>query len=118
MARAPLITVIVPAFNARATLGRCLDSVLAQSLAAVEVLVIDGGSTDGSVPLLQEYGARLSYWVSEPDRGIYHALNKGLARARGDWIYILGADDWLWDADVFNRATLHLARAHPPSRIV
>lgn len=114
----PLVTVVVAVFNARPSLKRCLDSVLAQTLPGVELVVIDGGSTDGSVGLLQEYGARISYWISEPDRGIYDALNKGLAHAHGEWIYILGADDWLWSADVFERAAPHLLRAYPPARIV
>jgi glycosyltransferase involved in cell wall biosynthesis len=115
---APLLTVIVPAFNAGATLGRCLDSVLAQTLPGIEVVVIDGGSSDGTAAMLQKYGGRISYWVSEPDRGIYHALNKGLAHAHGEWIHILGADDWLWSPDVVERAAPHLARAYPPARIV
>lgn len=70
-------------------------SVWKQRAAAAEIIVIDGASTDGSAEWLQGCRDRLSHFVSEPDSGIYDAMNKGLARARGTWVYFLGADDRL-----------------------
>ncbi len=86
-----LITVITPSFNARATIEESLASVCAQSHPHVEHIVIDGGSTDGTVEVLRAApGIR---WVSEPDRGLAHALNKGIAMATGEVIGELNADD-------------------------
>jgi glycosyltransferase involved in cell wall biosynthesis len=114
----PLVSVVVSVFNGADTLQKCLDSVAGQTWAARELIVIDGGSTDGTVEILKRNQARLAYWVSEPDRGIYDAWNKGLDRARGDWIYFLGADDYLWAPDTLERLAPVLARAYPPVRVV
>ena len=115
---APRISVVVALLNRRATLERCLDSVIGQSYASRELLVIDGGSTDGSVDLLRARGAAIAHWESEPDRGLYHAFNKALGKASGDWIYFLGADDYLWAPDVFGKIAPHLSRALPAHRVV
>src|SRR5690606_28753631 len=72
-----------------------LESVFSQHGVNLEVIVIDGGSTDGSVDILQRHAHRLAYWASEPDRGQSHAFNKGLARARGDAWFVLNSDDLL-----------------------
>jgi len=93
----PLITVIIAVYNAKATLQQCLTSVIEQTYPRVELIVIDGGSTDGTVDILRKNDAHISYWVSEPDKGIYNAWNKALAKASGDWICFLGADDYLWN---------------------
>lgn len=87
------ITVITVSFNSVATLARTLQSVAAQSYSQVEHIVIDGGSTDGTAALVQERGAHLSRFISEPDDGIYDAMNKGIALASGDVIGFLNADD-------------------------
>lgn len=96
----PLISVVIAVFNGAATLQQCLDSVTQQTYARVELIVIDGGSTDGTVDLIRAHARKISYWISEPDRGIYNAWNKALAQATGDWVCFLGADDYLWDAQV------------------
>jgi glycosyltransferase involved in cell wall biosynthesis len=114
----PRISVIVSVLNGAATLRRCIDSISNQTYDPVEVIVIDGGSTDGSRDILQQNASRLAYWISEPDRGIYHAWNKGLEHARGEWICFLGADDYLWAPDTLERLAPALARAHPPVRVV
>lgn len=116
--REPLISVVVALLNARATLKRALDSVLRQDYLNRELLVMDGGSTDGSVDVLRGYGSSIAYWESQPDGGIYHAFNKALARTRGQWIYFLGADDFLLDERVFSAIAPRLAQAYPPHRIV
>ena len=114
----PLISIVVSVFNGASTLQTCLDSVASQGYPAKELIVIDGGSTDGTRDILQRRVSELAYWVSEPDRGIYHAWNKALARARGEWICFLGADDYLWAPDTLERLAPVLAAAYPPVRVV
>jgi glycosyltransferase involved in cell wall biosynthesis len=96
------ISVIVPTYNAAATLALCLDSLSAQTERRFEVLVIDGGSSDDSVEIARRHLAVHPHVqiVSEPDRGIYDAINKGIRRARGEWLYVLGSDDALHDSSV------------------
>ncbi len=91
----PLISVITVVYNARLTLEATLKSVISQNKDFVEYWVIDGGSTDGSIELIRQYESELAGWLSEPDEGIYDAMNKGIDRANGQWIYFLGADDEL-----------------------
>jgi glycosyltransferase involved in cell wall biosynthesis len=118
MNTAPLISIIVSVRNAAATLEHCLESILGQTYGARQLIVIDGGSTDGSVEILERWSTRISYWISEPDRGIYHAWNKGLAMAEGDWICFLGADDYFWDPYVLERMAPILASAYPSVLVV
>lgn len=98
----PLISIIIPTFNSIGTLSATLDSLAAQTLTDFEVLAIDGASTDATVALLEQHAAqdtRLQVW-SAPDQGIYDAMNKGIVRARGEWLYFLGSDDCLHDPAV------------------
>jgi glycosyltransferase involved in cell wall biosynthesis len=94
----PRASVIVAVKNGAAMLQRCLDSAFAQAGADAEVVVIDGASTDGTPGILARNAARLGYWSSAPDSGIYAAWNKGVARSRGEWLCFLGADDVFHDA--------------------
>ncbi len=89
----PTFSIVTPSFNSRVTLGETIQSVLAQDYGSREHIVVDGGSNDGTLELLQRHP--LLKWVSEKDEGHYHAMNKGIARATGDWIVILNADDCL-----------------------
>jgi glycosyltransferase involved in cell wall biosynthesis len=89
----PSISVVLAVRNGAATLQRALDSVFEQTHPAVELIVMDAASTDGTVEILERSTARIDYWESKSDRGIYHAWNKALDRATGDWICFLGADD-------------------------
>ncbi|MBO0930949.1 glycosyltransferase family 2 protein [Fibrella aquatilis] len=91
----PLISVITVVYNAYSTLEATIKSVLDQNRELVEYWIIDGGSTDGSIELIRRYENDLAGWISEPDKGIYDAMNKGIDRANGDWIYFLGGDDTL-----------------------
>lgn len=95
MSAAPTLSVVIVCFNPGPRLPVALASVWAQLHVAPEVIVVDGGSTDGTRAWLESQRARLAGVVSEPDAGVYDAMNKGVARATGDWVYFLGADDRL-----------------------
>ena len=114
---APVITVIVAVFNGSKTLQQCIDSVAQQSYPKKELIIIDGCSTDSTVDLLKANSAKVSYWVSETDNGIYNAWNKGLSQAHGDWICFLGADDYFWDQQVLERMSEQLALIPPDIRV-
>jgi glycosyltransferase involved in cell wall biosynthesis len=91
----PLVSIVVPSFNQAAFLEETLRSLFEQDYEPLEVLVVDGGSTDGSVEIVERWADRLAWWTSEPDGGQADALNKGLARARGSLLGWLSSDDTL-----------------------
>lgn len=105
----PLISIITVVYNNAACLEQCIKSVVAQSYQNLEYIVIDGGSTDGTLDTIQRYGGRIDFWLSESDSGIYDAMNKGIEVARGAWLYFLGADDVLARPDVVAVVAPHLA---------
>jgi glycosyltransferase involved in cell wall biosynthesis len=102
----PRISIVMPSFNQAQFLPQALDSALGQHYADLELLVFDGGSSDGSKEILERYGSRLAYWVSEPDRGPAAAINKGFARSTGEVLGWLNSDDLLADGalDAVGRA--------------
>ena len=89
----PLVTVITAVYNGQPHVVGCLESVLSQDYPNIEHIVMDGGSSDGTIDVLRQYEDRIALWRSEPDKGIYDAWNKALLEARGEWICFLGADD-------------------------
>ncbi len=89
----PRISIVTPSFNQGQFIEETIRSVLLQGYADLEYIVIDGGSTDGSVGIIKKYKRWLTYWVSEPDRGQSHAINKGFARATGGVLAWLNSDD-------------------------
>ncbi len=110
----PKVTVIVAVYNGAKTLSACLDSICRQTYRNKELVIMDGGSSDGTVGILQENSGRISYWESSPDRGIYHAWNKALSHASGEWIYFLGADDIFHDDDVLEKFSAKMAGLESP----
>ncbi len=90
----PLISIITPTLNRRETLVSTMESVFNQTYPLIEYIIIDGGSTDGTVEMLEEWDEKIDYWVSEKDRGIFDAMNKGIDLARGELIGIINSDDW------------------------
>ena len=90
----PLVTIITVCWNSAETIEQTIQSVLNQSYDNIEHVIVDGGSNDRTLDILREHDATLSYWVSEPDMGLYFAMNKGLELSRGEYILILNADDW------------------------
>ncbi len=99
----PSISIITAVYNGNATIEAAIKSVLSQDYPDFEYIVIDGGSADGTIDTLKKYDEFIDYWASEPDNGVYDALNKGVDHARGEWIYFLGADDRLADDNVLRR---------------
>jgi glycosyltransferase involved in cell wall biosynthesis len=92
----PKISIIIVTYNAAATLQKCLDSIYAQTYPSLEIIVLDGASTDGTVAILEKNKDKIAYWKSEPDKGIYEAMNTALEHFTGEWVYFLGADDVLY----------------------
>src|ERR1044071_1018124 len=88
------VSIVSVNLNQGAYLEQAMRSVLDQNYPELEYIVMDGGSTDESVSIIRKYAARLAYWTSEPDRGQSHAINKGLARATGEVVGWLNADDF------------------------
>jgi glycosyltransferase involved in cell wall biosynthesis len=82
-------------YNGEEYLEQTIKSVLNQTYKNIEYLIIDGGSTDGTIPIINNYQSQIDYWVSEPDNGIFDAMNKGISKASGELINLLNADDFL-----------------------
>jgi len=99
----PKVTVITAVYNDVAHIAQTMDSVLNQTFADIEYIVIDGGSTDGTVDVIKKYADRLAYWVSERDAGIADAMNKGIDRATGEYINFINSGDYFVDEAVFTK---------------
>jgi len=116
--RSPYITVITSTYNCTGTLQRAIDSVKKQTFQSVEHIIVDGASTDGSVDIISEnskrQGSKISYWVSEPDAGVYNAWNKALPHINGEWVIFLGADDEYSDETAFERMLPYLRQSSGP----
>jgi len=108
--RLPRVSIITVVYNGQQVLERTIRSVAAQTYAAIEYIVVDGNSTDGTLDLIRRYEDRpISRWVSEPDKGIYDAMNKGLAMATGEYVWFMNAGDTIYAPD-----TLEIALAGMP----
>ena len=96
----PKLSIITVNLNNREGLRKTAESVVSQTYKDYEWIVIDGGSTDGSKELIEQYAEHISYWVSEPDKGIYNAMNKGIRQAHGEYFLFLNSGDSLCDDDI------------------
>jgi glycosyltransferase involved in cell wall biosynthesis len=90
----PKVSIITTVYNAAATIERTILSVIHQTYKNVEYIIVDGGSTDGTLQIINQYKDRISHVISEPDKGIADGFNKGIAIATGEWIGLINADDW------------------------
>lgn len=96
----PLISIITVVFNGEKYLEETIQSVINQTYDNVEYIIIDGGSTDGTLDIIKKYEDKIDYWVSEKDRGIYDAMNKGIDVASGEWINFMNAGDSFYNEKV------------------
>ena len=94
------ISIVTVCYNGAKTIRKTIESVINQPYDAIEYIIIDGGSTDGTVDIIKEYESKIAYWCSEADNGIYDAMNKGIKKSTGDVIAFINSDDWYVD-DVF-----------------
>jgi glycosyltransferase involved in cell wall biosynthesis len=104
----PTVTIIIVTFNAGNYLQACIDSITSQTFQNIELLIFDGVSTDNTLDIIRQNADHISFWQSEPDVGIYDAMNKAVKHATGKWILFLGADDELLHG--FSQASAHLKK--------
>ena len=95
-------TIIIPTYNSAETIKDCITSVLQQSFQSFEILIIDGKSIDSTLNIVNEYKDKRISSISEADKGVYDAMNKGINLAKGEWLYFLGSDDKFYDNDVLS----------------
>jgi glycosyltransferase involved in cell wall biosynthesis len=98
----PLVSIITVCLNSDKYLAQTIQSVINQTYGNIEYIIIDGGSTDKTLNIIQEYEKYIARWVSEPDEGIYDAMNKGISFAGGEWVGIINSDDWYEPDTVYN----------------
>ena len=108
MSYSPLISIVTIVYNDLPGFQKTVKSVIDQDYKNIEYIVIDGGSTDGTVQAIKENEAHIDYWVSEPDKGIADAFNKGVLAAKGDWIVLLNAADYFQHSGVIDLMIPHL----------
>lgn len=90
-----MVSIIIATYNSGKYIRECLSSILSLGITTIEVVLVDGGSTDNTFEIVKEFNSSQVSWKSGPDKGIYDALNKGIARTTGKWLYFMGADDRL-----------------------
>lgn len=100
---APLISVITVAYNAETTIEKTILSVIQQTYSNIEYIIIDGKSSDNTITIVKKYENYLSYWISESDKGVYDAMNKGIKKANGEWICFMNSGDTFHSPDVLNK---------------
>jgi glycosyltransferase involved in cell wall biosynthesis len=116
MPKSPLVTIITPSYNQAAFLEKTITSILQQDYPEIEYMVVDGGSNDGSVQIIEKYKDRLAWWVSEKDSGQAEAINKGFVRAKGEYVAWINSDDYLMPGAV--TAAVHALQENPQDSFV
>lgn len=109
----PLITIVTVVFNGNLSLEKTILSIINQCYSNVEYIIIDGGSNDSTVDIIKKYEFALDYWISEPDKGIYDAMNKGVGLASGSYILFLGSDDKLASDKTLSKVSKLLVEENP-----
>ncbi len=92
--KTPLLSIITAVYNGSLYLEKTINSVLNQSYQEIEYIIIDGGSTDGTIDIIKKYADRITFWISEPDKGIFDAMNKGIHYSNGEYIAFMNAGDY------------------------
>lgn len=103
MSNLPIISIITVVYNSEDLLPATIESVINQTYADIEYIIVDGGSKDGTVDIIEKYKDQISQWVSEPDKGLYDAMNKGLKMATGDFVWFMNAGDHLYAPDIVEK---------------
>jgi glycosyltransferase involved in cell wall biosynthesis len=99
----PTISIITVTYNAAKVLEPTIQSIISQTFINYEYIIIDGGSTDGTLDIIRKHESHIRYWVSEPDKGLYDAMNKGLQAARGEYVWFMNAGDEIYSKDILSR---------------
>ncbi len=107
------LSIITVNRNNKDGLEKTIRSVIRQTSHDYEYIIIDGASTDGSPEIIRNYEENITYWISEPDTGIYNAMNKGIRKAQGDYCLFLNSGDWLYEKDVLEKIAPHLDMKTP-----
>jgi glycosyltransferase involved in cell wall biosynthesis len=100
----PLISIITVVYNNEKLIELTIKSIIEQTYKSIEYIIIDGDSSDHTLQMIRQYNDQISYWLSEPDKGLYDAMNKGLARATGDYVCFLNSGDRLYRNDTIEKA--------------
>ena len=111
------LSIIISTLNIAKTLQRCLDSIAVQNYKNIELILIDGGSNDGTVEIIKNNSSIIANYISEKDNGIYDAWNKGVALAKGDWIYFIGGDDKLFEESTISKI-IHRLKILPEETMI
>lgn len=101
------ISIITVVFNGKTHLEETIKSVISQTYPAIEYLIIDGNSRDGTVDIIKKYSGKIDFWRSEPDKGLYDAMNKGLQAATGDFVWFVNAGDTIYKSDTVETIISH-----------
>jgi glycosyltransferase involved in cell wall biosynthesis len=99
----PLISIITVVYNGVSTLEQTILSVINQTYKNIEYIIIDGGSTDGTIEIIKKYEDKIAYWVSESDKGIYDAMNKGIDKVTGEWVNFMNSGDIFFDIHIIQQ---------------
>lgn len=105
----PLISVVVATYNCGSVIRELLDSYISQTYSNKELIIIDGGSTDDTVSVIKAYDKVVTYLISEPDHGVYDAINKGASSAKGDFLIVMGSDDHFMSTSVLSDVVRHIS---------
>ena len=97
------ISIITVCKNAEKTIEKTINSVISQTYKNIEYIIIDGKSSDGTISIINKYINKISYFISEPDHGIYNAMNKGILKANGDYCFFINSDDYLYDNRILEK---------------